>query len=1240
MAPSAGRRNTFSRGAAATMALLLGVTIMQAAPAMAGTAASSLTPMAVSEATVSAPSVQNPGFEEALVGGKIPGWRYWSSGVQTGLSLSGTTVFAGDNSLKIVATGNLGAESALLPVTAGQTYEAGVRLNLEAVTGTPALWIRWYGANGAPLNKQATYSVTSSPLNRWLDIRASGVAPEGATQATIFIYANSVTTMTAYVDDVRFTQVTDVNLLPGNTSFEQTNGTSTILSWRRYPSESLPATTSVTVSKDQQHTGTNSVLITDNDPNLVVGLLSGAVLVEPNRSYLAGASVYLASTGTPAHNGSLAVYQKFYNAANVEVGQAAQTVSGPADEWVNMKVEGTAPATASYVRILLYSSTVNIGSAYVDDISLVDAGLLELPYNFGAPVDLGEAALSTKTLGGAIGNGEVYFATNGSPGTFYALDAATGAINFQEKVPGITETWAVTVSSDGNAYFSSTNSGNLWQYDPSQKKLTMVGNNPADHFVWDLDASSNGLIYGGTSSFSDDGKMFSYNTVAGQPCELGTAVGQFCNLGSIFAGENYVHGVAVTDQYLYAGIGAFKHLVRIDRETGDKIEVPLPVTGEAGFIHNIWVYDDLLYVRDGTGLIVMDEATFAVKLHTRFTDTNTFDGIISPPSPQNSNILYFRNKNTSTLWTYNVDSNSLQAVTPEVKLPAISAKAMNWVDVDGHQVLGMLFENGKYLSYDPQTGTADDHSVALARSGVTLNSIAEGPDGKLYLGGYIDGMSVFDEETQSYETRVSSPTSPGQVENTGFLNGKTYFGTYPEARIYRYDATEPYNYSETPTGNPGLVYTVPSLQDRPFAFASGDNKLFIGTVPAYSYEGGSLTIYDDVAKTWTSTRNVVQNQSVVSLAYKNGTLFGGTSITGGLGVDDSTTTAHLFEWDVASGTKTDEFIPAIPGMSSPELLGGLSFGPDGLLWGAAYGQLAEGGTGFAIYAMDADTHEIVKSQLMYYGSARGNQWREFYLIWGADGMLYTSIARYITVVDPDTLAHRKLADTTTHPMALGKDGSIYYGSGSHLMKLPVPITEATISMSDTSVEAGDTASITSSGVLANGLPAIMAGATFSYTSSDPAVLTVDDGGVVHALARGTAQVYADVSLGGTTVRTNTLEFTVTKAVVPTSSAIELSPSGAARFGTDVTITATVTPATAVGSFEIFDGTTSLGHGTVSDGTFVLTTDALMMGRHSLSAVFTPTEALDFTASTTETVKYVINMEGNRGEPEALPPLWF
>jgi uncharacterized repeat protein (TIGR02543 family)/LPXTG-motif cell wall-anchored protein len=81
---------------------------------------------------------------------------------------------------------------------------------------------------------------------------------------------------------------------------------------------------------------------------------------------------------------------------------------------------------------------------------------------------------------------------------------------------------------------------------------------------------------------------------------------------------------------------------------------------------------------------------------------------------------------------------------------------------------------------------------------------------------------------------------------------------------------------------------------------------------------------------------------------------------------------------------------------------------------------------------------------------------------------------------------------------------------------------------------------------------------------------------------------------------------VSLAVMPDAAAVAI--------GTSVTVTASVSPATARGTIELFDGSTSLGHGTLSGGvfrlagtTFSVTTSTLDAGAHSLSAVFTPAD---------------------------------
>lgn len=1054
-------------------------------------------------------SVPNGGFEQNLIAGKIPSWSAF--GLASSLSLSESTFFAGTRSLKMSkpSTGGLGAESAKLAVTAGQSYEAKIKLYLENYSGgTPGLWIRWYNASGQFMNKQATFYLTNPALNTWLDVRVSGTAPEGAAFATIFPYAASSVLMTAYADDVQFYRIDPNEVSVYNSGFEEPASGALIPGWELYPGTPASA---VSITSTQKKNGLSSLRLEDTFVDKPVGLSTQAIGIHANGRYEAKANVYLVS------GGGVNLYIKFYDGADKEVGTISRSFTAPLSTWSDvLKVEGIAPETAVKAKVLLYSGVGTLSDVYWDDISFTYKGeALVMPYAFENAIDLGKATLTTTTLGGAIGNGELYFVTNGNPGTFYAIDAATGTINSQISVPGTTETWAVTVGADNNVYFAATANRNFWKFDtrPGYRNITLIGSNPVDNFVWDLDASTDGIIYGSTSP---NAKVFAYDT----------HTQKFADLGRMHDKEQYARGAGVTDQYLYVGIGSKKHLIRMDRSTSFKTEITMPFTGLDDFVHNITPYNGLLYVTHGTSLVVVNEQTLSVLKSIPYDSPEAYDGKISPPSPYNANLLYYRNKVSNNLWSYNVSTNTVQQVTLPNTLPEKGTKAFGWVTLtSGEQVLATLYEDGKYTLYNPNDNSVQLIQVPLAREGVNIQSLAAGPDKKLYLGGFIDGLSVLNQETQSYDLQVSSPYSPHQVEEIGFLNGKTYFGAYGGARIYAYDATQPYQYGDTPTSNPKLVYTIPNLQDRPYAFASGDNRLFIGTIPGYGNLGGSLTIFNETTGSWQSTRNVVTDQSIISLAYKNGTLFGGTSIDGGLGSIASATHAKLFKWDVNTNTKLSEFEPSIPGLTSPRLFGGLSFGPDGLLWGIAWGTGIDGTNIYAIYALNPSSLEVVKSQLMFSNANGGSTWRAFYLRWGQDGLLYTTIARYITVIDPNTLNYRTLSDTPTNLMDIGIDGSVYYTSGPNLYRIPVRLAQASISMADVSLTQGASEPILPTGQLENGKQAILAGSTITYTSSDPTVLNIVDG-QAKAIKEGTASVYADITLNGRTKRSNTISVTV------------------------------------------------------------------------------------------------------------------
>ena len=94
-------------------------------------------------------------------------------------------------------------------------------------------------------------------------------------------------------------------------------------------------------------------------------------------------------------------------------------------------------------------------------------------------------------------------------------------------------------------------------------------------------------------------------------------------------------------------------------------------------------------------------------------------------------------------------------------------------------------------------------------------------------------------------------------------------------------------------------------------------------------------------------------------------------------------------------------------------------------------------------------------------------------------------------------------------------------------------------------------------------------------------------------------------------------------LAPTSTTLAVTPHSPATAGTTETLTATITPV-AAGSVVFKDGTTSLGS-PVSvglDGTASVQV-TLVPGGHSLTAVFTPSDATAFVGSTSPVVTYQV-----------------
>lgn len=89
--------------------------------------------------------------------------------------------------------------------------------------------------------------------------------------------------------------------------------------------------------------------------------------------------------------------------------------------------------------------------------------------------------------------------------------------------------------------------------------------------------------------------------------------------------------------------------------------------------------------------------------------------------------------------------------------------------------------------------------------------------------------------------------------------------------------------------------------------------------------------------------------------------------------------------------------------------------------------------------MNPSNYSVISYKLIYENLPRGSGWRGFYLYFGNNGLLYTTIGRYLTVFNPaDLNSNTKVVEKNVQLMVVGMNGELYYTTGgTKLYKLPV-----------------------------------------------------------------------------------------------------------------------------------------------------------------------------------------------------------
>jgi len=592
--------------------------------------------------------------------------------------------------------------------------------------------------------------------------------------------------------------------------------------------------------------------------------------------------------------------------------------------------------------------------------------------------------------------------------TFDVVDIISGKVLKKIPLPGVSGSWAVQQASDGKVYIGSHYKACFYQYTPGSDHIINLGAMGKETHVFDMVAGKDGKIYAGTYP---NAHVYEYDP----------HTEKITDLGRVSQDQNYVRSLAFDGDanVLYAGVGGSKaELIKIDLATGNKKEI-LEKLLPADHPHYPFAYHmdyalGKLFVKVMPDTLILDTATQTVEYYHPGGAINMGSQKIVT-LPGDNDHIYFGSK---LLYRYNVHTHKVDTAGPGFSFQSAKFLQLHLPDYPGYTFVATGQKGQNYL-YNLETKKALKPVINDDGSAILIRSLTHGPDGKIYIGGYL-GASGF----ISYDPLKSTfgPVQQfGQTEAAGSLGKMLYAGNYPGAHIWQYNPAQKWS-----AQNPKSLFKLHNeKQDRPFALLGVDElqKLYIGSVPDYPYHSGALTVYDVATKQHQSFIDIVKNQSVISLVYKDGLLYGGTTIDGGLGTTGPVAKAgKLFVFDTKTNKKILEFTPNPTGRD----VSGLLVGPDGLIWGVAED---------IIFKYDPAKRAMVFQKSLLPRHIAKVVWADASLVLNPDGNVYgTNKSGIFFKINPKDMSFTVVKRDAGRYLVQDDAGNLYMSNDSYLWK--------------------------------------------------------------------------------------------------------------------------------------------------------------------------------------------------------------
>ncbi|GAA5040303.1 PQQ-binding-like beta-propeller repeat protein [Actinopolymorpha pittospori] len=658
-----------------------------------------------------------------------------------------------------------------------------------------------------------------------------------------------------------------------------------------------------------------------------------------------------------------------------------------------------------HMRTRLWRRLLIAGLAVVAGLSATAASTPTTPqwWNRGTIPLYSTTAAGGETARMPDGTVRTYLAFSGKPGYLAEIDTSTKRVMRMlplyvpgppsGEVPadlGAQGAWGVSIDKRGTVYVSTYGYGHVYRLPWRANVVEDLGRpSPRTSFTWEGDTDQRGVFYFGTTEGFGTaplppGRLFSWDP----------ATRQYRDYGDFGSKYLYVRSVEVSGGKIYAGLGQTTALFQVDPRTGKRVEIPPPpgmptdkytyqMEDEAGYLYILfaggtteqvgWVLDlktlkwkwripgymgQTITQADKQGRVYLN-------INSELTLFDPRDGSLTPTGFQGG--------------AEQADKGGLGAGKALARL--VDKRV-------GHELIYGSTGGGDMWTYDPATkqGTFA-YADGLVGTPTAPRSLAKGPDGRIYGGGYFQGgLVAYDPAT----TKWTEYAFKHQIEGMSAHNGKMYFGVYPNAQLWEYDPAQPFGDS-----NPKKLFELKDEgQERPWAVVSAGPYVAIGTSPKNSQDNGALTLYDPATgqrRTWNSGLVEGANQ-ISTVTYHDGIIYGGS-----LGCcnpsDNSKHPGQVFALDAATGSVLWRSTP----LPEEQGVNGLTFDGQGRLFGMTYG------TVFEISPTDGSLIRSVKEFDYNWSVVTGFQPRAVNMEYDpGDGAIYATNGR-TRRIDPDTL---------------------------------------------------------------------------------------------------------------------------------------------------------------------------------------------------------------------------------------------